>query len=512
MLFLTNVEIEQYKDKKILNDFKKIINSDNLDNRQQVPLNETKMSLNIFDDEIISEDFQSNLIPNFDEFTCPLCIEIIPELKGVSLQQCFHNFCKKCLAVKIQMNKEARVKCPFQETLCEEYLLDTEIKELVSSEIYNLHLDKSIYQYSVDNGEKMSFEDYLESLKPVLNIENNIIKIASPKLLEPVVAENSKVILINGMWKCTACGLNNYEKELNCFVCKSKSPITEATKSEKWEELVQQLSQPLESVDEFENWDCPVCGHENSENEIYCKMCTFTNPDLLISEWTCEMCEQKTSNLKFFCDFCTLARPVLKTTVSSEIIEKWICQICHDENKVTQNCCRFCLSERPKPIVVASEYEELLTLEEGDFNLVENLDDFECPICFVTYEKGEGVMLRDCLHVFCKECLAATINMSESPEIKCPYMNDDYTCDCYVQDREIRASITKEDYENHLTKGLNLAEKVIKDSYHCLTADCKGWWVNEEEVNTITCPVCEITNCLNCNVSSGLIFVVFHII
>lgn len=489
MLFLTDEEKLQYTNKKFLNDFKTIINIDNLDNRQQIPLhspsiennctkiNETEMSL-----------FQYNLIPNCDEFKCPLCLKLIPELKGVSLQQCFHNFCKECLAVKIQMNKEARVKCPFHGTLCEEYLLDLEIKELVSSEVYNLHLDKSIYQYSVDNGEKMSFEDYLESLKPVLNIENNFVEVASPALIQTV--------LPGGMWKCTNCELKNYEKELNCFVCKSKNPNPSVTKSVKSDELIKLLTQPLEQVIEVVNsWDCPLCSNKNTENEINCKLCTFKNPDLPNNHWTCEICEQETNVSRIICDFCTSVRPVPKITVSSEIIEKWICEICGDENKETQNRCRFCNIERPKP---STEYEKLLTLEEGDFDLVENLDDFECPICLTTFGKGEGILLRECLHVSCKECLAATINMSETPEIKCP---NEATCNGFVQDREIRAAITKEEYENYLMKGLNLAEKVIKDSYHCLTVDCKGWWVNEEEVNTIICPVCEIPNCLNCNVS-----------
>ena len=35
-------------------------------------------------------------------------------------------------------------------------------------------------------------------------------------------------------------------------------------------------------------------------------------------------------------------------------------------------------------------------------NLVPNTDEFECPICFDDYEPGEGVVLRECFHTFCK--------------------------------------------------------------------------------------------------------------
>lgn len=454
MLFLTNQEKVQYTDKKVLIDFKTSINFDNLDNsdnRNQIPLiqlnsyeiNETEMNLEISNDETVTETVQYHLIPNFDDFTCPLCLKFIPERKGVSLQQCFHNFCKECLAVKIQINKEARVKCPFQESPCEEYLLDNEIKMLVSREVYDLHIDKSIYQFSVDNGETISFEDYLESLKPVLDIGNNIINVASQESLQLVAAGSTQDNLLQNSWDCTLCGQKNAEKVINCTTCTFKNPNYPVKKNVIREELVHLLTQP-EPVDEEENaseailpektWDCPLCEQKNTEEELYCKKCTFKNPDSPIKHWMCEVCLTETDVSKIICDFCTSARPVPEVTViPTRIIEKWICQTCGDENKETQNCCRFCLVQRPKPIDQPSEYEELLTLEEGDLDLVENFDVFECPICITTYEKGEGVMLRECLHVFCKECLAGTINMSDSPEIKCPYMNDEYTCPGFVQ-------------------------------------------------------------------------------
>lgn len=175
---------------------------------------------------------------------------------------------------------------------------------------------------------------------------------------------------------------------------------------------------------------------------------------------------------------------------------KWLCNTCRQSNSIIRDRCAFCDIEKPKPI---SEYEELLTLEDGE--LVENYEEFECPICFVTYGIGEGFLLRGCLHVFCKECLSDTIINSNVPQIKCPYMDEDYSCDEILQDREIRSAITPENYEKYLKMSLNMAEKGIKESYHCLTVDCHGWWINEDEANDVRCPVCEIRNCLNCNVS-----------
>ena len=37
-----------------------------------------------------------------------------------------------------------------------------------------------------------------------------------------------------------------------------------------------------------------------------------------------------------------------------------------------------------------------------DLNLIPNAEDFECPVCFLDYEPGEGVMLHECLHIFCR--------------------------------------------------------------------------------------------------------------
>jgi len=34
--------------------------------------------------------------------------------------------------------------------------------------------------------------------------------------------------------------------------------------------------------------------------------------------------------------------------------------------------------------------------------LLPNAEDFDCPICFTSIDKGEGVMLRECLHTCCK--------------------------------------------------------------------------------------------------------------
>lgn len=50
--------------------------------------------------------------------------------------------------------------------------------------------------------------------------------------------------------------------------------------------------------------------------------------------------------------------------------------------------------------VKKERYEELMSLENCD--IIPNAETGECPICFINYGPQEGVILRDCLHSFCK--------------------------------------------------------------------------------------------------------------
>ncbi|RXN17328.1 ranBP-type and C3HC4-type zinc finger-containing 1-like protein [Labeo rohita] len=131
-------------------------------------------------------------------------------------------------------------------------------------------------------------------------------------------------------------------------------------------------------------------------------------------------------------------------------------------------------------------------------DLIPNPERVECRICYVELEPGEGVLLRECLHCFCKECLRSVILMSEDPQVACPYRDEAYACDCILQEREIRALVSVDDYERWLQRGLSVAESRCEGSYHCATADCPGWCVYEDTVNTFHCPVCKKHNCLLC--------------
>ncbi|KYM80724.1 RanBP-type and C3HC4-type zinc finger-containing protein 1 [Atta colombica] len=142
-------------------------------------------------------------------------------------------------------------------------------------------------------------------------------------------------------------------------------------------------------------------------------------------------------------------------------------------------------------------YEELISLENWD--VIPNSEPIECPICFVTYGPREGVILRDCLHMFCRPCIANTIAYCEEAEVKCPYRDSDYTCESTLQEREIKALVEPEIYQQHLAKSITQAENNAGNkAFHCKTPDCPGWCIYDDDVNNFLCPVCEANNCLTC--------------
>lgn len=146
-----------------------------------------------------------------------------------------------------------------------------------------------------------------------------------------------------------------------------------------------------------------------------------------------------------------------------------------------------------------TQYIELLSLDDS-MDLTKNIEPFECSVCLVEYQSYDGVMLRNCLHTFCRDCVRNTIMYSDDAEVKCPYIDEKYSCDCLLQDREIKALLTKHEYDEHLAKSLRIAENQIENSFHCKTPDCKGWCIYEDDVNVFKCPICRLENCLTCRV------------
>lgn len=157
----------------------------------------------------------------------------------------------------------------------------------------------------------------------------------------------------------------------------------------------------------------------------------------------------------------------------------------------------YCRQMKKPSRVRLSTVPKLLELENHDY--VENHHKFECLICLSVIKPGNGIVLKNCLHEYCKTCLAKHIETSEELEVPCPFVAEDGTrCFGFIQDRELRSLITEEVYIARLAKSVNHAEAAIKNSVHCKHPDCIGWVEVDALVTKYRCPVCLKENCIKC--------------
>ena len=56
---------------------------------------------------------------------------------------------------------------------------------------------------------------------------------------------------------------------------------------------------------------------------------------------------------------------------------------------------------------LAREENLAALLQTAQQTLIPNPEEFDCGICFVPVEPGEGVVLRECLHRFCRSAVTA---------------------------------------------------------------------------------------------------------
>ncbi|KAI6655004.1 RanBP-type and C3HC4-type zinc finger-containing protein 1-like isoform X3 [Oopsacas minuta] len=206
----------------------------------------------------------------------------------------------------------------------------------------------------------------------------------------------------------------------------------------------------------------------------------------------------------------------------------WKCPLCTYHNKPSRPGCEMCTTSRPDDYQMPDGYEldedelikqqqaeiheiqehERLLIERetnyqqlmnaADQDLIEVPNEFECSICLVDVDVGDGVMLRECLHSFCKDCLSQHITHADDAEVKCPYQGETYQCQSVITEREIKQLLSPDAYRHWHQMGLNQAEGTIENAFHCKSADCAGWCVYEDDINFFNCPVCNVQNCLTC--------------
>ncbi|XP_046676414.1 uncharacterized protein LOC124364747 isoform X3 [Homalodisca vitripennis] len=155
----------------------------------------------------------------------------------------------------------------------------------------------------------------------------------------------------------------------------------------------------------------------------------------------------------------------LTTQLTGTLAVGWRCEVCTLMNSPTRPGCLACATARPAGYQVPDGYEaagaerlridqdvqaeqtaaedklknyqQLMVLENAD--LITTTEPFECCVCLVECAAQDGVVLRDCLHTFCRACLAHTVQFTEEAEVKCPFRDHNYACDSTLQEREIKA-------------------------------------------------------------------------
>lgn len=137
-------------------------------------------------------------------------------------------------------------------------------------------------------------------------------------------------------------------------------------------------------------------------------------------------------------------------------------------------------------------------LAMDDVGIFPNYQSFECQVCFMEIGIGEGIILKNCLHNGCKDCLAQHIMHAEEFEVQCPHVENNIGCDKLIQEMEMRYLISKEMFEKHLKKSLKIAEYVNELNFHCRGLDCENFVELEPQITSFICQVCRAINCVPC--------------
>lgn len=285
-------------------------------------------------------------------------------------------------------------------------------------------------------------------------LEPSNIMANPPNVLEAMDSDN-----FGSLWTCQICTFLNENWRKECVMCSSPFPGS----GNEMPAPSTIMPSVFQDIDSFEatiiGWKCPQCTFINEPTRPGCEICAGHRPaDYQVPEGH-ELSQSE--------------RQRMQKETSAEDEARQLHSIERRQN-----------------------YSEHLSAENTD--IIQSTEPVECMICFTEAQPDESIVLRECLHKFCKDCVIGHINNSEEATVSCPYMDDNYQCNNTITHREIKALLSEEDFKKFLHRGLMQAEKESTNSFHCKTPDCHGWCVYEDLVNTFDCPVCKKSNCILC--------------
>lgn len=152
--------------------------------------------------------------------------------------------------------------------------------------------------------------------------------------------------------------------------------------------------------------------------------------------------------------------------------------------------------KRMKDAVAARKKQEIVyRMIEEDADFIENVEVFECSVCGDDIDINSGLILKECLHTFCKEDLIGQIKSSDDFEVKCLEVG----CKNFITELEVRSLLSAGEFDKHHEKSLRRYKgKHAKELKQCLKPDCIGVIEADENVLKFDCPACATVNCLKC--------------
>lgn len=419
-----------------------------------------------------------------DELICSLCLTFIQAANAVTLKRCQHIFCRQCLTKEILNTRDliGIVDCPFAMEPCGQKLTDEEVKKILSNDDYQTFANRSIDRIKIQiQAETRCLEIDMNDLdgtvntmkiKPMKKQKPNVIKSPARKPDPVAVATNLERPLVEPPphtpedWEIF--------KQYTDFP-EPKAPV--------YEELLELNNKQL--VENHEEFICSLClsfvpigaGVKLKQCfHLFCRQCLITKINGSINVMGIVQC------------------PLTIEACELHLQDEEIKEILGDDyavfGKKVIELIKATISEEE-----ANKHSRIPELLSRDLDFCPNIEAFECEVCYTEIEEGVGVMLKDCLHKFCRECIIGTVEAAEEFEVNCPG-----TCTFKMQEREIKAIVSSDVFEKHLLKSLKIAESATAKSYHCKTPDCNGWIEYEEGVRGFTCQVCLAVNCLGCKV------------
>jgi RanBP-type and C3HC4-type zinc finger-containing protein 1 len=142
-----------------------------------------------------------------------------------------------------------------------------------------------------------------------------------------------------------------------------------------------------------------------------------------------------------------------------------------------------------------------ILLQMNDLAVIPNFKAFTCQVCYSDVEAGEGIILKNCLHNGCKDCLGQLIGHAEQFEVQCPYVENNIPCREYIQEQEMRFLTSEEVFDKHLKKSLKIAEHVNELNFHCRGINCEMFYELIPGLTAFECEVCKTNNCVPCKAS-----------